>query len=239
MAEKKLSKKIPKAPSISGEDGTKGQRITGKDPKEKSAKRKKVVSRGKKGDLAKESTKAKSKSKSKAGKPSKAATECLKHTDIILNGSFISCDPSSGTGSGDKKSNPYFCRWDKGVLTDTWGVEIKSGWSKYKRIRYLADSIREMDIETDLLVIEDVGVIYAGGFSRVEKSLMWSVGAIIAGLSPENVVEVKPISWQAMINKKTYIKSDRNDAVGIGWFAVQTALGTKDKLPDVYIEGVE
>lgn len=166
---------------------------------------------------------------------SQAEINCIKYKDLILNGTMVSCDPSSGGVGSSAKSNPAFTLWEAGEAKDTWTEEIVGSWKPYERLAALSRAVSE--VECGVLVIEDVGVIQfppkkgRPGFNKVNKSLIWSVGAIVGGIAPDQLIEVKPQTWQRFIDKKTYIKSDINDSIGIGWAAIQMAKETKDKLP--------
>lgn len=156
---------------------------------------------------------------------SKASDLCEKHRELILSGTMMSVDPSSG-GPG---SNPGWALWEQGRFVKSGMISIVGSRATPSRLGTLLEQVSTFNTP-DIMIVEDVGII-RGKFPTMNKSLIWSVGVVLAALKPKVVVEIMPKSWQKYTDKDTYIKSDENDAVMLGWAAICMALKIDDKCP--------
>lgn len=148
--------------------------------------------------------------------------EALEHSSSLLNGTVIAIDPSSGSANSQPGYAVYHC----GQLKDSGLVRIRSGDHISNRLYRLSRSLLEEFEQPDLLVTENIPPFMGDGpgasfATRNVISLHQSVGVIMS-VWPVPVVAVSPRSWRSLI-PDNYVKSDENDAIMIGWTAIQVA----------------
>lgn len=150
--------------------------------------------------------------KSLVGTHRKGGDSIYKVRDKILGGYLLAIDPASVSLG--------FALYDKGVL-------VKSGTLKTKgdiatRLTDLCLLLREEIRHYDISVL-------AVEFLRTgvgHHFLVWSVGAVVSEVAADHVVEVHTQSWKKLVSS-SYQKSDENDAIQIGRFAVEIAKETE------------
>ena len=148
-------------------------------------------------------------------------TQSKMHKKKILEGKFLSIDPSSGAiGADGKASEAGWAVFENGRLTTSGTIDINESGAKQNRLRNLLEIIqREFTDEYDLLVLELIK-----GW-RAQQSLIQSTGVVIAGINSEATFEINVTSWQAIARRLgTWEKSDEGDAVHIGAAAIAWAL---------------
>ena len=134
---------------------------------------------------------------------------------------MVAIDPSVGSGS----SMPGFSVYRAGELVDSGILEIKYYKPLPDRLRELSGRLRKLYVAypPDVLVYEEVPVQrYGGGNATAQASLLKALGVILSVAGPSGYVGITPTSWKAAA-RDTYVKSDVNDAIEIGWVAIQTA----------------
>jgi hypothetical protein len=155
------------------------------------------------------------------GKQSNAYEMISNNLKGLTDGLIVAIDPSVGSGS----SMPGFSIYRAGELIDSGILEIKYHRPLPDRLRELANRVRKLYLAypPDILVYEEVPVQrYGGGNATAQASLLKALGVILSVAGPSGYVGIPPVSWKAAA-RDTYVKSDENDAIEIGWVAVQTA----------------
>lgn len=162
--------------------------------------------------------------RSKRGSAPKSAIErdALEHSTALLHGTILAIDPSSGSAN----SQPGYAIYKAGRLVDSGLVRIRSGDHISNRLYRLSRSLLEEFEQPDLLVTENIPPFMGDGpgaafATRNVISLHQSVGVIMS-VWPVPVVAVSPRSWRSLV-PDNYLKSDENDAIMIGWTAIEIA----------------
>ncbi len=137
---------------------------------------------------------------------------------------MLAIDPSSG-GS----SLPGYSIWESGSLCESGLITVQHHTCAHKRNREIAEIVQNFGPH-DILIIEQIRKINAGKYSILPVKLLWSCGVIGAAANAGEVIEIRPQVWRKYI-PEGYFKSDMNDAVMLGWAAIQIALGTEDIAP--------
>lgn len=148
-------------------------------------------------------------------------TACLKYKNLILNGSMLCIDPSSGgTNRKGEKSNAGWGVFGEGKVLESGLLELDHGESKEVRLRAIADCMRESFDKYDILVIEDIN-----GY-KAPQVLIQACGAFISSTNTKGLVEMNSRTWQAIANRLGgWKKGDEADALFIGWAAIAFAMG--------------
>jgi hypothetical protein len=171
----------------------------------------------------KSSTGKKTKSSKRGSVPKSAIEkEAFEHSTALLYGTILAIDPSSGSAN----SQPGYALYSRGKLIDSGLVRIRSGDHISNRLYRLSHSLLEEFEQPDLLVTENIPPFMGDGpgasfATRNVISLHQSIGVIMS-VWPVPVVAVSPRSWRSLI-PDNYVKSDENDAIMIGWTAIETA----------------
>ena len=131
-------------------------------------------------------------------------TNAMHHADKLLHGNLLAIDPSS-TSLG-------FAIFHKGVF-------VEKGVKKYKgdiafRLHMIFMDVFKLNQEADADIVAIERLRSSGGYSPPQ--LMWSVGAVLAAISPLPMLEVSPNSWKVVAREEGLAKSDENDAYCIG-----------------------
>lgn len=141
---------------------------------------------------------------------------------LALNGTVLAIDPSSGS----TLSQPGYAIFVNGRLKDSGLVRIRSGDHISNRLYRLSKTLREEFEQPTLLVTENIPPFMGDGpgaqfATRNVISLHQSIGVVMS-VWDVPVIQVSPRTWRSRI-PDNYLKSDENDAIMIGWSALQTA----------------
>lgn len=140
----------------------------------------------------------------------------------ILEGTFISIDPSVGSGS----SMPAWALYKQGKLVESGKWKIELDQELADRCRDLHGLVTALIKETTPLLVVVEKITAGGRFKRMD-SLLKGVGAIMVAASPLPVLEISPRTWQTM-KPDDYYKSDEQDAIAIGYYVVETSKGNSN-----------
>jgi len=148
-----------------------------------------------------------------------------------LNGTVLAIDPSSGSAN----SQPGYAIFKAGQLLDSGLVRIRSGDHISNRLYRLARTLRDEFEAPELLVTENIPPFMGDGpgaqfATRNVISLHQSIGVVMS-VWDVAVVQVSPRTWRSRV-PDNYLKSDENDAIMIGWSAIQTARELNGELPE-------
>lgn len=155
------------------------------------------------------------------GKDTGAYKQIAENIQYILNGVFISIDPSIGSSS----SMPGYAVYREGELVESGIFSIAHRDASIPdRLRALHNHVRKLytKYEPDALVYEDIPVSRHGGRADSHASLLKAVGAILAVPGTTGHVGIYPVSWKSEA-RDTYVKGDEADAIEIGYVAIQVA----------------
>lgn len=161
--------------------------------------------------------KRKSKPKHKGKALTNTEKAILKHADVILTGHILCVDPSSGSHS----SLPGYAIYKQGELVESGVVQVDLGERIHSRLFEINRTFREEFEVPDLLVLEWIPPMSfkSGLHTKAVASLHKGIGAIMAAI-PTPLLEVHPRTWQKF-NTASYVKTDENDAIGIGFAVIQ------------------
>lgn len=141
--------------------------------------------------------------------------------DIILEGTILSVDPSTGSSA----SLPGFAWFNKGELVESGVLDVDYRNSRSSKLYESARTIREEFAEPDILVVEQIStIIYKKskmnpvGMAGLQKA----IGAIIGARPFKHVLEIPSSAWKGY-KPANYKKSDEFDAISIGLCAVGVA----------------
>jgi hypothetical protein len=134
---------------------------------------------------------------------SKFETQVRKHARALLHGTVLAVDPASGG-----TSMPGWAAFRDGKLIKSGTLEINSKRTIQKRLHELFELLEET--APDVLLVEQLGKS-----KTTHMYLLWSVGVIVAAVSPKILIEVPISSWKKHAGKD-HKKSDENDARAIG-----------------------
>jgi Holliday junction resolvasome RuvABC endonuclease subunit len=143
--------------------------------------------------------------------------------DLILKGTFISIDPSSGSNS----SMPAYAVYKESRLISSGTIELNLNKDLMYRLADLTKQLGKVLEEypdINLAVVENIPVI-PGKFSHHSlSSLMKSVGAIAGAFDPDTItfIEIMPRTWRKFAGEG-YQKTDVGDAIQIGRAAIELA----------------
>ena len=131
----------------------------------------------------------------KGNHPTKFRKELTALAPKIKTGRVLVIDPASQSCG--------YAILDKLKLVDSGTIVVKG--SILKRLGLLYIELRDLG-EFEVLVVERIRG------ARAHAYLKWSVGAIVAGAQAASMIEMPIAFWKAVIDKKTYEKTDENDA---------------------------
>lgn len=155
------------------------------------------------------------------GKTTKTYKELYKCRKVILNGTFISIDPSIGSRS----SMPAWAVYKKGrkIAADTF--DINADATLHQRAQELHSQVYRLykQYKPKLLVYEDIpDRAYGGRSATGHASLLKAVGIILGVPGPREGVGLRPTVWIPRA-RKSYVKGDMQDAIEIGYVAIKLA----------------
>ena len=132
----------------------------------------------------------------------------------------LAIDPSIGSSSSSPGWAVYTPKglYKSGTI-DTGGSHLPL----WKRARKLADEIKSLceDFGPEVLVYEDIPA--SSGFNaNAQASLLKAVGIVLASSDTEVCLGIHPASWKNYV-RPTYTKGDEEDAIEIGWVAIELA----------------
>lgn len=150
----------------------------------------------------------------------KDISRCLSE---LVGGIVLIVDPSIGSQS----SLPGWAIYEDAVLVNSGIIPVPIHKTVAQRLAYLSQAITKLveDIgDVGVLVYEKVPVSAHGGRSQAgHASLLMATGAILAGADRvPHYVAIAPISWKKAA-RPTYVKSDENDAIEMGWVVIEQA----------------
>jgi hypothetical protein len=125
--------------------------------------------------------------------------------DIAMAGTMLAIDPSSGS----RNSMPGYAYFEAGELLDSGTIPVDYKKPVFKRLEDISNFLVYKYRQPDILVIEKIR-----GFNS-HIYLHWAVGAIIAAVSADEVVEIPTATWRKY-RGPNYDKTDENDAVLMG-----------------------
>ena len=142
--------------------------------------------------------------------------------DIILEGTMLCIDPSTGSQS----SMPGFALYEKGIKIESGIIEVDPTLNRSLRLYEISRCVREDFKDIDVLTVEYIPpVTYKGkgGMNSVSiMALQKSIGAIMAALPFEHLLEIPAASWK-VYKPKEYEKTDEWDAICLGLCVVGIA----------------
>ncbi len=170
------------------------------------------------------------KKKKSASKLTALDKSVQENINALISGVILAIDPSSGSAA----SQPGYALYAGTSLKDSGLVRIRSGDHISNRLHRLSRTLRDEFSKPDLLVTENIPPFMGDGpgaafATRNVISLHQSVGVIMS-VWDVPVVLVSPRSWRSLV-PDNYLKSDENDAIMIGWTAVQKARELADLDP--------
>lgn len=156
------------------------------------------------------------------GKKTKAYKDISYNAAGLVSGVVISIDPS--VGSGPRGSMPGFAVYKESFFFDSGLITLPVKEDLPYRLQALGSflSLLYQQYQPDVLIYEDIPAQSHGRGAAGHASLLKAVGAILAIPGPDAFVGIMPISWKK-IARPTYVKSDENDAIEIGWVCIQEA----------------
>lgn len=130
-----------------------------------------------------------------------------KHHKLILSGTVVAIDPSSGGSSA-----PGFAIFKQGQLSMSGELDIPSSKPIQERLRILYDQAAALTLEPpDLLLIEEIKGAMAHEF------LKWAVGVTMAAVRAPIYLGVPINCWKAVAQVTPgYVKGNDTDAQIIG-----------------------
>jgi hypothetical protein len=133
---------------------------------------------------------------------------------LPLTGTMLAIDPSSGS----RESQPGFALFNKGILVDAGTIEVTAGDDIHRRLFELRRSLMEDFTVPDVLITELIPPFMNTGFNRSILNLHYSVGVVLSVFYCPTI-RIPPTVWRKHIDD-AYIKSDRNDAIMLGYTVI-------------------
>lgn len=179
----------------------------------------------------------KSKKAPKSPKKTGVQISVGRYRELITKGQLLAIDPSSGS----EGSMPGFAIFKEGRLISCGTIKLPAGGELHLRLQELARTLREEFEVPDVLVVEQIAPYIKGFFNL---SLHKSIGATVSAIPCKSLVEISPSSWHAAIRKMgiedSYVKSDVNDAIFMGYCVVKEAFMQLDlEMPEFDISIVQ
>lgn len=166
--------------------------------------------------------KTSSKRKKGTGKRTIIESQCFRHRNIILGGTVLAIDPSSGS----EESQPGYALFKDGILLEYGTVEIgtkRSSGGLANRLFMLRSYLMEEFPRPDLVCIERCPFLYA----NMAAARLQQVMGVVKSCWNVPAIEVSPASWKkwthALPEGITYEKRDDLDALTIGTCVVGIA----------------
>lgn len=137
--------------------------------------------------------------------------EAKKWRQLILNGTVLAVDPSSGSYTKTNgQSYPGYALFKAGKLVDSGIIEMDGKDTDiWERLRELYDCLHKEFPKPDVLVVEQI----RGGFAH--QYLKWSVAVIATAVRAPVVIEMNVKIWKSYVDT-SYLKTDEQDAIWIG-----------------------
>lgn len=160
------------------------------------------------------------------GNKTRAYADIEQNVKGLIEGQVVCLDPSIGSSS----SMPGWAVYRAGELIASGILEISPKDSIPDRLRMLYNHMRRLydQYPPDVLVYEDVPAQRQGGGNAVaHASLLKASGVILCVPGPTGHVGLMPVSWKAEA-RESYRKSDVNDAIELGYVAIQVAIRIRD-----------
>ncbi len=148
-------------------------------------------------------------------------TKIRQHADIILSGTVLAIDPSSGSSS----SMPGFSIWLDGGLFLSGIIKLDPKKAIGHRLTTLYHKIQELtDARPDVLVVESINKMQA------HEYLLYAVGVTMAAADAPVVISVHNSFWKSVAKATPdYKKSDSEDAIMLGRSVILFAKQERDK----------
>lgn len=164
------------------------------------------------------------KHKSKKSNISKNHEEISKYAGIILTGTILVIDPSSGSNS----SMPGYAIFQAGKKVESGIIQVPLGEPLGIRLQYINECLKNEFISPDLFIIEDIPSKGYGTHAVSHATLLKAVGAFMAGIRYDKYLEIHPHTWRAYAlslpeNAEGYNKTDEMDAIMMGECVIQKA----------------
>lgn len=156
------------------------------------------------------------------GKKTKAYMSLAEKPALLVDGVVISIDPSIGSGSNG--SNPAYAVYERAQFKYAAAISIPAKANIVHKLQALAEHVQTLYnyYRPDVLVYEDIPAQSHGRGAVGHASLLKAVGAILSVPGPEHYVGIMPVSWKKLARPE-YVKSDENDAIEIGYIAIEEA----------------
>lgn len=154
-------------------------------------------------------------SKTKLPKYKLAIQDC---TDVILNGTLLAIDPSTGS----KSSMPGFAVFIKGELVESGTIEVDLAGNRAQKLYQINHILRTDFKAPDVVAVENISYFVGKMSPASVVSLQRAVGAIVAAWPVKCLVEVPSNAWQKH-QFAGYFKSDANDSICIGLTCINIA----------------
>ena len=142
------------------------------------------------------------------------------NVDEILFGSLLCIDPSIGSNS----SQPAFAFYQTGkVIAKGRGI-VDAALplaQKCAGVSSLTSSLIEK-YKPSFVILEGIPAQSHGRNATGHATLLKAVGAILAGINKQPMIEITPMMWKARARPE-YTKSDVNDAIEMGWVVIEMA----------------
>lgn len=145
------------------------------------------------------------------------------HAELILSGTILAIDPSTGS----KSSMPGYALFVKGKLKECGIIEVDPSLSKTKRLSEINRTLREDFNIPDILACEYIPPVKYGRGGMNSISLMGlqrAIGATMAAFPDSELIEVATKFWMTHHNWKEWKKGDVDDAIAIGMAVINTAI---------------
>jgi hypothetical protein len=116
---------------------------------------------------------------------------------------------------------PGFAYYVKGVLVDAGTIKVIPGDDIHRRLFELRRSLMEDFAVPDVLITENIPPFMDGGFNKSILNLHYSVGVVMSVFYCV-MARIPPLVWRKYI-PENYNKTDRNDAIMLGYTAIKFA----------------
>lgn len=140
----------------------------------------------------------------------------------LTQGRVICIDPSIGSTS----SMPGWAFYSAGEYINSGVLRINPVGSIPTRLQALSGLLRDLysEYHPEVLVYEKIAPrrYGRGGNASAHASLLKAVGTTLSVAGPEHYVGMIPTSWKRC-TRPGYTKSDENDAIEMGWIAIDVA----------------
>jgi hypothetical protein len=162
-------------------------------------------------------------------KTCKAYTEIRNCLTELQEGVVLAIDPSIGSSS----SMPGWAVYRAGELHASGTLKINPLHSIPLRLAAVAAGMKVLieDHAPQALVYENIPAQRQGGGNAVaHASLLMALGTILSVPGPSHHVGLYPMSWKRLA-RPSYKKGDMEDAIEVGWIAIQEAIRIHEEDP--------